>query len=48
MNEMESAVETLSDETDTKTCGGRQGSQMEIRRRQMRPSSRHIASIAAC
>ena len=33
---------------DPKSGGGRQADQIAIRRRQMRPSSRHIASLAAC
>ena len=37
-----------SKQTDQKTGGGRQAIQMAIRRRQMRPSNRHIASMAAC
>ena len=37
-----------SKQADTKTGGGRQTNQMAIRRRQMRPSNRHIASMAAC
>ena len=37
-----------SKQTDKKTGGGRRASQMAIRRRQMRPSNRQIASMAAC
>ena len=37
-----------SNQTDQKTGDGRQANQMAIRRRQMRPSNRHIASMAAC
>ena len=46
LNHTDKALNDLNKQIK-KTGGGRQANQMAIRRRQIQPSNRHIASIAA-